>query len=290
VIAGLIARRYYYESWLAVSDAQTMMGPSTGTFRLKMFEFGHRSFLRPQVDAIMKRDVWLFLREPSQWLHLLLMMVLLCIFLISINSLQLRMSQPLLEAVSFLVVFLFNGFLIASIALRFVFPSVSLEGEAFWVVRTSPLTLKSLYLHKFAFAFLSLLVLAEFLSIASEGMLRQDPALMGLAAISTGCIALALTSMNLGAGTYFASFKEKNPIRVASSQGASVTFLMSMVYLTCVIAILIVPLHNYFERSLLFGGQSPSWIVLPAIVVGILSFLCFLVSSSIGLKSIHRDY
>jgi ABC-2 type transport system permease protein len=290
VLAGLIARRYYYESWLAVSDAQTMMGSSGKIFRLKLFEFGRRSVLRPQVDAIMKRDLWLFLREPSQWLHLLLMMVLLSIFLISMNSLEMRLSQPLLQAVSFLVVFLFNGFLIASIALRFVFPSVSLEGEGFWAVRTSPLTLKSLYLHKFTFAFLALLALAEFLSVVSVGMLRRDPALIELAAISTGCIALALTGMNLGAGTYFASFKEKNPIRVASSQGASVTFLLSMVYLTCVVVILIVPLNNYFERSLLLGTQSSSWIVVPVIAVGVLSLLCFLISSIIGLKSIYRDY
>ncbi|MEK9136888.1 MAG: hypothetical protein AAB393_07180, partial [Bacteroidota bacterium] len=120
VVAALIGRRYYYESWLAASDAQTMRGPSRKPVRWKVFEFGQRSFFRPQTDAIMKRDVWLFLREPSQWLHMLLMMVLLCIFLISMSSLELRLTQPLLQAVSFLVVFLFNGFLIASIALRFV--------------------------------------------------------------------------------------------------------------------------------------------------------------------------
>jgi ABC-2 type transport system permease protein len=290
VVAGLIGRRYYYESWLAVTDAQTMMGPARRTLRLRMLEFGRRSFLPPQADAILKRDAWLFLREPSQWLHLLLMLVLLCIFLISMNSLQLRLSNPLLQAVSFLVVFLFNGFLIASIALRFVFPSVSLEGETFWAVRTSPLSLKSLYVHKFSFSFLTLLILAELLSVISVGMLRRDPSLMKLAAFCTGWIALGLTSLNLGAGTYFAAFKEKNPIRVASSQGASITFLVSMVYLSVVVGIMVVPLNRYFERSLLFGVGSSSWIVLPVVSVGILSVLLFMVSSSIGLKSIQRDY
>ncbi len=289
VVAGLIGRRYYYESWLIASDAQVMRGPGGKQFTLRLFEFGHNSFLRPQTEAIVKRDILLFLREPSQWLHLLLMMVLLGIFLISMGSLELKLSQPLLEAVSFLVVFLFNGFLVASIALRFVFPSVSLEGESFWVVRTSPYPLKNLYWQKFTFSFLALLALAEFLSVVSVGMLRRDTDLMQLSAISTGFIVLGLTSLNLGAGTYFASFKEKNPIRVASSQGASVTFLISMVYLVCVIVILIIPLNMYFERTMFLGSQSSQWIMLPSAGVAALSCICFMLSTGIGLKSIQRD-
>ena len=290
VLAGLIGRKYYYESWLIASDAQIMRGPGKRHFRLKLLEFGRKNFLRPQTDAIIKRDTWLFLREPSQWLHLLLMMVLLCIFLISMSSLELRLSHPLLQAVSFLIVFLFNGFLIASVALRFVFPSVSLEGEAFWAVRTSPYSLRDLYWQKFAFSFIALLTLAEFLSIVSVGMLRRDTQLIQLAGITTGFIALALSSLNLGAGTYFATFKEKNPIRIASSQGSSVTFLISMVYMTVVVMILIVPLNNYFQRYLLFGAQPSSWLVLPVVGVGVLSMLCFLIATSVGLRSIQRDY
>jgi ABC-2 type transport system permease protein len=290
VLAGLIARRYYYESWLAASDAQMMRGPGKKAFRLMMFEFGRKSFLRPQTDAIVKRDVWLFLREPSQWMHLLLMLVLLLIFLISMSSLELKLAQPLLQAVSFLVVFLFNGFLVASIALRFVFPSVSLEGEAFWVVRTSPYSLKDLYWQKFTFSFLAMVTLAEFLSVTSVGVLRRDPQLIALAAVSTGFIVLALTSLNLGAGTYFASYKEKNPIRVASSQGASVTFLISMVYLTLVALILVVFLNDYFERLIRFGVQPSSWLLLPLTGVATLSLLCMLISTGIGLKTIQRDY
>lgn len=285
VLASLIARRYYYESWLAASDAHVMLGPSRKPIRLKWFEFGHGSFLPAQTDVIFRRDFWLFLREPSQWLHLLLMMVLVGIFLISITSLELRVTQPLLQAASLLVVFLFNGFLVASIALRFVYPSMSLEGEAFWALRTSPFPVKKLYWLKFTFAFVALLVMAEFLSVVSVHMLRHDAQITRLAAAASAFVTLALTSINLGAGTYFATFKEKNPIRVASSQGASVTFLLSMVFLTAVVLVMIVPLNNY-----LAGQYAPSWAVLPATGVAVLSILCVAISTGFGLKSLHRDY
>ena len=290
VVAGLIGRRYYYESWLAASDAQMMLGPGKKPLKLKLLEFGRKTFLPPQADAVLKRDIWLFLREPSQWLHLLMLLVLLLIFLVSISSLELKLTQPLMQAVSFLVVFMFNGFLMASIALRFVFPSVSLEGEAFWVVRTSPYVLKDLYWQKFTSWFLLQLTLAEFLSVTSVGMMRPDPQLIGLSAVATGFISLALTSLNLGAGTYFAAFKEKNPIRVASSQGASVTFLISMLYLTMVVMMLIVPLTGYFERLIRFGPQSASWMLFPAVGVAVVSVLCVVVSTGIGLRSFERDY
>ena len=290
VLAGLIGRRYYYESWLAASDARMMLGPERKPLRVRMLEFGGPRFLRAQTDAIVRRDFWMFVREPSQWLHLLMLIVLLLIFLVSMGSLELRLSQPLMQAVAFLVVFLFNGFLMASIALRFVFPSVSLEGEAFWVVRSSPYMLKDLYWQKFSLWFVILILMAEFLSVASVGMMRPEPQLIGLSAVSTGFIALALTSLNLGAGTYFASFKEKNPIRVASSQGASVTFLISMIYLTIVVLILIVPLTNYFDRFVKGAPQSPAWLLFPSAGVGILSALCAIISTGIGLKSFQRDY
>jgi len=290
VLGGLMAHRYYYQSWLAASDMQAMRGPATSRFRLRFLEFGGKSFLSPQTNAFLKRDIWLFLREPSQWLHLLLMLILLCIFLISIGALDLKINQPLMQAVSFLVIFLFNGFLIASIALRFVFPSVSLEGEAFWAVRSAPVSMNKLYWHKFTWAFFLVLIVAEGLTVSSVSLVRNDVVLLSAAAICMGFIALSLTSLNMGAGTYFAGFNEKNPIRVASSQGASLTFLASMAYLTTVVAVLIMPLNRFFEVKLLQGTSLASGMYTPVVIVGLLSMLVFALSTSIGIRAMKRDY
>jgi ABC-2 type transport system permease protein len=289
ILAGLVAHRYYYKSWLAASDARTMRASKGKGLRFRFMEFGTQTWLKPQTESLLKRDFWLFLREPSQWLHLLLILLLMVIFLVSISTLELKLTQPLMQAVSFLVVFLFDGFLIASISLRFVFPAVSLESECFWCVRSSPLAMKKLYWHKFFFSFLVVFVSAEFLSIASTSILRDDPLLVRVGAVCTGFIVLTLTGLNLGAGTYFATFKEKNPIRVASSQGASLTFLASMVFLAIVTGLLIVPLNKYFESVIREGIVYESWAYLPVATVGVLSVLIFALSSSIGLKSIRRD-
>ncbi|MEO8169174.1 MAG: hypothetical protein ABI623_13055, partial [bacterium] len=83
-LAGLMARRFYYESWLAVADLKE--GESQAAQKKPAFSFGN-GILKPEWDALLRRDLLLFFREPSQWLHLLLMILLLGMFLISLGTL-----------------------------------------------------------------------------------------------------------------------------------------------------------------------------------------------------------
>jgi ABC-2 type transport system permease protein len=288
-IAGLMARRFYYESWLTVSDALAMKGPRSKLFRFPFLDFGSRSWFKPQTDVLLKRDLWLFFREPSQWLHLALMFLLLVIFIISVGSLNLRVTQPVMQVMSFLIVFLFNGFLIASVSLRFVFPAVSLETDTFWAVRSSPLSMVKLYWHKWLVSFVFVFVVAEVLAVTSVALMRNSGLLVLVAAICSGFISLALISLNLGTGSYFATFKEKNPIRVASSQGASVTFLLSMLYLGAVATVLLIPLMKHVESVSRLGVGSPTGVYVAIGIIGVVSVLVFSFSTSIGLKAIRRD-
>jgi ABC-2 type transport system permease protein len=298
VVAGLLARRFYYRTWLIAGDAQALKGSRTQALSVPgLFRFGETSTMERllvggnlQREALIKRDFWMFVRDPGQWLHFLLMILLMLIFVISVSSFELRLTQPLMRAASYLVVFLFNGFLVASIALRFVFPAVSLEGETFWSVRSSPLDLKKLYIHKLGYALVLSFVAVELLVVGSIRFQAGDWFLLAMAALCGACIALTLTSLHLGAGTYFAIFKEKNPIRVASSHGASLTFLGSMLYLGILVLILIVPLFRYFEAYILTGRQLRGIFLVPFIMIVVLSGTIAFFSTRIGLNSISRDF
>jgi ABC-2 type transport system permease protein len=252
-------------------------------------EFGRAGVLGPQSGVLVRRDFWSFVREPSQWLHLVLMLILLGVFLVSVGSLELRSSQPFLQVVSFLAVLLFIGFLVASVSLRFVFPAVSLEGSAFWAVRAAPVSLRRLYWYKVLHTFVPVFAVGEVLGIVSIALFRGDPLLVAVSGVTTACIVLALTGLNLGAGAVFASDYEKNPIRIASSQGASLSFLASMMYLSVVIALLILPLHGYFEGLLFRGMRTSSWIFLPLGTILVISSTVFAVSTAAGLRAIRRD-
>ncbi len=286
-LAGLMARRFYYDSWLAVADLQAGRG-SKDTTTKSLFRLKNR-FLGPRWDALLKRDISLFLREPSQWLHLLLMFMLLCIFLFSLGALRMSFEEPATRAAAFMSVFMFNGFLIASISLRFVFPLVSLEGDAFWTVRTSPLHVRKLFWYKTFVAFFCVSLVAQCLSFASVYMFEKDILLTIVTAIATLFMTLTLVGLNVGAGGYFAMYREKNAMRVASSQGASLTFLASMVYLTAVVSIFMVPLTKFFIATDLAPQVSLQWAYGPLGLIGVISVFFFVFATSIGVRAISQD-
>jgi ABC-2 type transport system permease protein len=286
-LAGLIARKYYYESWLAVSDLQLSRQARNGM--RGVFQLGRRGIFKPQIDVLLRRDVSLFFREPSQWLHLILMSVLIVMFLVSVGTMNLRYEHAAMRTNAFLAVFLFNGFLVASVALRFVFPVISLEGDTFWSVRTSPFMMKKLYWYKVFISFSLVLFLAEFLTLSSIQLFASDWHLTAIAGGIIFFVVLTLVGANVAAGGYFAMYREKNAIRIASSQGASLTFLGSMVYLTLVTVVLVVPIHEYFQGNGLVGGKSNQWVLLATSIIAAISILIFVASSTIGLKSIRQS-
>jgi hypothetical protein len=97
-------------------------------------------------------------------------------------------------------------------------------------------------------------------------------------------------SMNLGFGGFFANYTEKNPIRLASSQGATLTFLATLLYLIAIVTVLILPLNSYFQFIFVFREFNPAIIVIPGTIVAMLSTAFTGFSFAFCIKSLHRDF
>jgi ABC-2 type transport system permease protein len=260
---------------------------ATGWFRLRIMEFGRFWGYRPHLEAVLKRDFWMFFRDPMQRVHLLMMLFLVCAVVFAVRSLNVVISRPASLVLSFTTVFVFVGFVVSSIILRFVFPAVSLEGDAFWAVRTAPITLSRLYWMKFAIALVLTLVPAEMMLLVTLPALRGPSSLLTLATTGMAGVVVALVSLNLGSGAYFATLKEKNPVKVASSQGASVTFLGSLAILLIVAGVLALP------ASVVTGALVPRIPALPTVIAlaGITLIACVVtvLSHQMGLRALRKD-
>ncbi len=290
VLLWFIGRRLYYRSWLGAAESKAAAVPRNDPSNSSFMSFQHRTFPNSQMDALVKRDFWLFLRDPNQWVHFLLMILLLTVFVISMSTLDLAPSQKITRTASYLTLLLFNGFLVASVALRFVFPAVSQEGLAFWCIRSAPILLGKLYWQKFLGSLSLVLTVSLALSIASAILTRQHVDLSNAATISMASVAVAITSMYLGSGALFAQFKERNPIRVASSRGATLTFLISMLYLVVVTAVVAVPVYQFYSFPPHAGEYTTSiWYAPLGFVVGF-SLLIASIYTYSGLRSLSRDY
>jgi hypothetical protein len=163
-----------------------------------------------------------------------------------------------------------------------------MEGDVFWCVRTSPVHVRKVFLYKTVAAILVVSLIAQCLSVTLVYAFERDAGLTLVAAVVTLCMTLTLVGLNVGGGSYFAMYKEKNPVRVASSQGASLTFLASMVYLSVVIAVLMIPLTKYFVAIDLAPQSTMQWAVRPLIIISVISLAGFGISTAVGVRTISR--
>ena len=136
--------------------------------------------------------------------------------------------------------------------------------------------------------------LALLIAVASNipfvALTERRPLLMYFGLFSAVWVSLSLVALNLGFGGYFSNFQEKNPIRIASSQGATLTFLLSLVYLITLVVIISVPLFRYFESLFLFLPFDFKIIVVPGTIFGMISAAVTGISVFIGMRSLQRDF
>ena len=100
----------------------------------------------------MAKDIRTFFRDTTQWSQLILLAVLVVIYIYNIKVLPLWSGEQvgffLINVVAFLNLGL-AGFVLAAIAARFLFPAISLEGRTLWLLKSSPLDLRSLLWSKY---------------------------------------------------------------------------------------------------------------------------------------------
>jgi hypothetical protein len=108
--------------------------------------------------------------------------------------------------------------------------------------------------------------------------------------IVTPIVAVTLASMNFSLGSVYSNFNEKNPIRIASSQGATMTFLLTIVYLLILLALYYFPTLAFINAEL--KGIPVDWNTVRTVAVMIAgpSVVIIGLSHVLGLRSLRRDY
>jgi ABC-2 type transport system permease protein len=288
-VALFIAKKWYYETWLTSLKVNAEL-KNNGRKRKQILGFNKKSYLNVFDESIVKREFLLFFREPSQWLHLVVMLFLITIFISSISGIDiviLKAYNQYLKTLVYLIVSLFNVFLVASLALRFVFPLISLEGEALWKVRSAPINYSDLLIKRLLIYFVIIFFVGQLISFFSN---YQFPLMLSvIAQINAALTTITLISLNFGMGGIFANYKEKNAIRLASSQGASITFLFTLLYLVVIIIILFIPVSNYFysvERGINFSIWN---LLSTSMALLVIAMIISTFSIKFGLNAFKKD-
>lgn len=281
--------RVYYESWIAFSEFSGKRKRSSNSASPKKFTSG---WLPNPLNAMYRKDVLQFIRNPSQWGQFLILVAFLLVYLLNLIyiSSRLNFENPHWKTLVLFLNFAFTGFILATLSVRFVFPLISLEGRGFWVVRSSPVSVNLLFWEKFFLAFAVFMGLCEIIVYFSNHVLNVSGPMMILTTAATFLMGIALTGLAIGMGALFPDFKDESPMRIASTPGGVLTVVLSLMYVALMVAILGWPAKGYF-LYLLGRGPFPAGRALTALalVMGI-NALILLIPVRLGRQAIHvRD-
>jgi ABC-2 type transport system permease protein len=281
----------YLTGWSKAQEAPQGIRKSPGLERA--LEFAVRPF--PRIwRAIMLKDIRTFMRDTTQWSQVFLLAALIVVYLYNFKVLPLQRSPlppgTLRTLISFANLAL-AGFVLSAVAVRFAFPAVSLEGKAFWILQTAPISLRSLLWSKFWLNFLPLLFLGCMLVFLSNLMLRV-PSWMMLLSLATICAMTAsVSAIAVGAGALYPNFAYENAAQVPTSFGGAVCMIFSLAFVAATVAIQAWPMYLLAMRGLRAGREQAVDLTVLApslIAVSVLTAIAVIVPLRLGFNSLDR--
>jgi len=196
---------------------------------------------------LLVKDVKVFLRDVSQWVQLLPLVALVLLYLYNFRVLDLERIPYMSGFVKNVYAFVnlgMAGFVMATVAVRFVFPAVSAEGAAFWIIRTSPISMHDFLWSKFWTALAPVLIFTELLTIAANVLLGVDPFLQVVAAGSIIVLTFALVGLATGLGARYPRFGA-DATQAAGSYGGVMFMILAVLLIIVTIALVGWPASIY---------------------------------------------
>jgi ABC-2 type transport system permease protein len=171
------------------------------------------------------KDLTVFVRDASQWSQLLLLAAVVAIYVYNFQALPIDGDGVLADGMRDMAIVLNLGlgaFVTTAVAVRFVFPMVSLEGRAWWILRTAPVPLGRIWWTKFWMGFVPLATFATGLVVLTNGILGV-PVLPGvvIGGLLLGLVA-AIVALGLAFGARYPKLDTGNAAQISTGFGAMI--------------------------------------------------------------------
>lgn len=245
VIGSQVSRALFFSGWTKFQEGRKI-SRSRSPFFATLLEMVSRS-LNPQVKALVRKDIKVFFRDPVQWSKLILLTALVAVYLHSFSVLSLNRTPNffLQNLFSFLNIGM-AGFLLIAVSGRFAFTSVSQEGFSFWVIRSSPILLRTFLWNKFSTSLIPVLFLGEVMIFVSNWLLKVTPFMMILSSVTLFFMALGIVGLAVGLGAIYPRFKLENPARLSIGLSGTLYMILSMLFIGVIMALEIWPVYTIF--------------------------------------------
>lgn len=244
------ARRLYF---VGFSKSQEAKRRRIGKGLLDIIIRVVKSPMNHEAGSIAEKDIRNFFRDNTQWSQLFLLGALVIVYLYNFSVLPLERSPIRLEFLQNEIAFLnlgLAGFVLAAISVRFIFPTVSAEGRAFWIIQSAPVSLKRFLWGKFVLYIIPMLLLGEILIVITNRLLHVTTFMMLLSSITMFCTIFGIVAIGIGFGAMYPNFTHENLSQVSTGFGGLMYMIFCALFMGMVIILEAGPVYILFMADI----------------------------------------
>ena len=285
--------RFFPDAWLWAQERVTLFQRrgSASIFRKRSLWI-HRLLPR-SIGSVVYKEIYLFLRDFSQWGQLVIILTIIIFYVSHMRNIRLLQdSENARNQIAYFNVLLL-GFLQATLALRFTFPSISLEGKAAWALFSSSTGIRRFYYTKFFFHAFVLLIFGESITWALNTILEVDPTMNILCVILLLHLSFGIAACTLGLGAIFHNFEARSAADVTSDTGALIAMIITLLYfalsmyLSARFALRFYSGKSILEQFQLQGSDNPALYIQFATFLA-LQYLIITIPTSLGIRKLRN--
>ena len=286
-VAGVI----YFSGYSKSQEAKRRRG---GRIVLDLFLRVIKKPMGHDLASVIDKDVRVFFRDNTQWSQLLLLGALVVVYLYNFSVLPLSRSPVRIEFLQNEIAFLnigLAGFVLSAISVRFIFPAVSSEGGAFWIIRSSPLSLNRLLWGKFFLYLIPMVLLGETLIIITNYLLDVTVFMMVISSVTMFLAVFGIVALGIGFGALYPRFHYQNIAQVATGFGGVMYMIFCAIFIGIIIVLEAGPVYLIFMagmKGVSITGLQWLFIIPAFLLVLIVNILVVYKPMKMGLESLQR--
>lgn len=209
-------------------------------------------FRKNKYINLLKKDFIVNIKDPTQISQIIIFLVLLLIYLWVIKW---TTSNDISNVQIVNMITLWNlwiiGFFLWAIALRFVFPNVSIEWKSFWILKTIPIKLRNIFFTKIIFFSIIFLIIWYFLTYSYIYIVWINKTLSFFMYLIIFPLIISIITIFFWMWSLFPNFTENNPSKISTS----FPWLLSVFIWNLIVFIVLLylsPKINYYYEQLLY--------------------------------------
>lgn len=241
-----LAKCFYAKAW---GDASLLSASSKQyAWQAVMTRFS------ASVRGFIQKDLLTLNRDTVEKGSLLILIPLAFVYLYSMHILDIQVKNTNIGGIlPFMYLYLFNFFyssvVISGLSGRWVFPSVSVEGNNFKLIKGSPASLKDFLMAKFLLGFIPLLLLGQILILGSSIILHLQFIYVLVSGATMFLLSWGITMICLILGMSEADFSIRGPLDFALSYKGFLCFAWEFGFTAVVIVLVGIPTALFLRKG-----------------------------------------